>query len=124
MKFMGLLIIESLRDDIVLDSLHITRREVWNVEEETSFQPSTWNAVWFDGKENHADEVAGLLIRFMHPEWYCNIATERYSYVVFGGKVFKYPRGDKQGRAEAQAHGQMLGLPEEQLDWGEDFPLE
>ena len=59
MKYMGLLIIESLRDEIVLDSLHITRKEVWNVEEEASFQPSTWNAVWFDGEENDADEVAG-----------------------------------------------------------------
>jgi hypothetical protein len=33
------------------------------------------------------------------------------------GKVFRYPRGDQAGRAEAEAHGRSVNVPEPQLDW-------
>jgi hypothetical protein len=122
-KFEGLLIKESLKDESVLNSFQITRTEVWNVEDEASFQPSTWTAVGFEGDESQADAMADRLSRSLHPDWYGNIVTEQYSFVVFGGKVFKYLRGDKRGRAEAQAYGRSLGLPEKQLEWGEDYPL-
>jgi hypothetical protein len=37
--------------------------------------------------------------------------------VVYPGHVFRYPRGDDVGRAQAQAHGRQLAIPEPQLDW-------
>jgi hypothetical protein len=37
--------------------------------------------------------------------------------VVFPGRIFRYQRGDDTGRAEAQAHGRKLAIPEPQLDW-------
>lgn len=51
--------------------------------------------------------------------WYCNFSTADEAWVVFRGRVFHYPRGDAGGRAEAQAYGRSIGLPEAQLDWGE-----
>jgi hypothetical protein len=39
--------------------------------------------------------------------------------VVFPGRIFCYPRGDKAGRADAQAYGRQLAIPEPQLDWTE-----
>jgi hypothetical protein len=39
--------------------------------------------------------------------------------VIYPGKVFRYERGDSAGRAEAQAHGRTMGVPEPQLDWSE-----
>jgi hypothetical protein len=122
-KFGGMLLRESLKDDGVLLSLHITRTEVWQVKNAAPFQPSTWTAMWFEGDKSQADATAQTLSESLHADWYCNIVTERYSYVVFGGKVFKYIRGDKQGRAEAQAYGRLVGVPESQLDWGEGYPL-
>lgn len=121
--FVGMLLHESLKDTGVLDHLEITRTEVWDVQDGAAFQPSTWTAMWFKGDASRADTVAEMLSQSLHADWYCNISTERHSFVVFGGRVFKYPRGDERGRAEAQAHGRSLGLPEGQLDWGEDYPL-
>ncbi len=121
--FEGLLIQESLVDAGVLDHLQITRTEMWDVQGAAAFQPSTWTAMWFTGDECRAGAVAEKLSQALHTDWYCNIATEHHSFVVFGGRVFKYPRGDERGRAEAQAYGRSLGLPEKQLDWGEDYPL-
>ena len=49
--------------------------------------------------------------------WYANFQSATEAYVVFAGQVFRYPRGDAAGRARAQAHGRLLGIPEPQLDW-------
>jgi hypothetical protein len=36
---------------------------------------------------------------------------------VFPGRVFRYPRGDQASRAQAQAYGRQLAIPEPHLDW-------
>jgi hypothetical protein len=79
--------------------------------------------MYFAGDLSQADDTAEKLSQVLHSGWYCNIATQKHSYVVFPGNVFKYPRGEGRGRAKAQEYGRSLGLPEDQLDWGEDFPL-
>ena len=86
------------------------------------FQPTTWHPVWFEGDDGQADTVAEVLSQALKPDWYCNLVTDPHSYVIFGDRVFKYPRGDKQGRTEAQDHGGTVGIPENQLDWGEEYP--
>ncbi len=114
-----MLIQEGLRDESALVSLQITRTEVWEVKNAVAFQPSRWTAMWFEGDESQADAVAETLSRALKRDWYCNLTTAQHCFVVFGGRVFKYRRGGRQGRAEAQAYGRSLGLPESQLDWGE-----
>jgi hypothetical protein len=51
--------------------------------------------------------------------WYCDFRTGEDTFGVFAGRVFQYPRGDSEGRAEAKAHGRFVGVPEGQLDWPE-----
>ncbi len=119
-KFRGLLIKEGLKDESVLSTLQITRTELWEVKNAASFQPSTWTAMSFEGDAGQAEAVAEALSRALKPDWYCNIAAGEDIYVIFGGKAFKYRHGDPDGRAEAQAHGRSVGVPESQLDWGEE----
>lgn len=116
----GLLIKEGLKDESVLSALQITRTERWDVKNAAAFQPPTWTAISFEGDAGQADAMAEALSQALKPDWYCNMATEEHIYVIFGGKAFKYRPGDPQGRAEAQAHGRSVGVPESQLDWGEE----
>ena len=51
--------------------------------------------------------------------WYANFSSPTETYIVYPGRVFRYPRREPQGRAEAQAFGRTLGIPEHQLDWSE-----
>ena len=118
MRFEGLLIKESLKDESVLDEVEVTKVETWNIND-----PPIWTAMYFVGDLSQVDHTAEKLSQVLHPGWYCNIATLKHSIVVFPGNVFKYPRGEEGGQAKAQEHGRSLGLPEDQLDWGEDFPL-
>ena len=40
-------------------------------------------------------------------------------YVVPEARVFKYVNGDARARAAAQAYAVSIGVPENQVDWGE-----
>ena len=46
-----------------------------------------------------------------------NFQSPAESFIVFPDRIFRYPRGDETGRAEAQAHGRQIGIPGPQLDW-------
>jgi hypothetical protein len=63
-----------------------------------------------------AEALKGVLDK---PGWYADFHNEREIFVVFPGRVFRYSRGDKAGRSEAQAYGRGLGVPEPQLDWAD-----
>lgn len=120
MKFTGLLVKESLRNDDVLMLVQVRKTETWNVGNATSSQPKAWTAMWFEGEESQADAVAEKLSHSLNlGHWYIDLSTASHKYVVFPNRVFKYTLGDKAGRAEAQQHGRSLGIPESQLDWGE-----
>jgi hypothetical protein len=84
-------------------------------------QPRCWTFIGFEMEDELADAVAAALASALDGDggWYCNFSTATEAWVVFRGRVFRYPIGDHAGRAEAQAYGRSLGVPEPQLDWGE-----
>jgi hypothetical protein len=49
--------------------------------------------------------------------WYADFRAGDDHVVAFAGKVFRYPRGDQDGRAGAMDYGRPTGVPEHQLDW-------
>jgi hypothetical protein len=117
--FKGLLLLESLKDEGVLALVKVTKTEVWDVENAVDWQPKRWTAISFEGEIERADEVADTMSRAMKPAWYANFSTETHVYVVFEGRVFKYVTGDAKARAEVQSHAIAVGIPENQVDWGE-----
>jgi hypothetical protein len=83
----GALILESLRPGSHLAGLRLTVREI------SRFEPGGTTA----------DQPSTWSV------------TE--TFVVFPGRVFRYPRRNQAGRAAAEAHGRLLSIPEQQLDW-------
>lgn len=117
--FTGLLLKESLSDLGLLDTLHITKTETWQVSNAVAWQPSTWTAVSFEADEAQAEALAEQMSRALKPRWYINASTAGKVYVIFQGKVFSYPKGDVRQRQAVQAYALQMGVPESQLDWGE-----
>ena len=117
--FTGLLLKESLEDESVLETLRVTKTEVWDVENAVDWQPKRWTAITFEGDDDQADALAGRLSRALKPAWYANLSTQTHAYVVFAGRFFKYLRGDGQARADAQQYALSVGVPASQVDWGE-----
>jgi hypothetical protein len=119
----GTLIGESLRVGAQVDGLTVHRVERVDAgdlspEQRAAGFPEQWTLLYFDVADEDAGRLAEALAGALaEPGWYADFHTERESFVVFSGSVFRYPRGDAAGRAQAQAHGRDRGVPEAQLDW-------
>jgi hypothetical protein len=118
--FRGALIAESVRTGARLEGVQFTIRMLYRVAPPhvSPDQPATWTVIEFEVAEEQAEEFAKALTEVLDsPGWYCDFGSSSERYVVFPGRIFRYAPGDGQARAEAQAHGRSVGVPEAQLDW-------
>ena len=116
----GTLIAESLRAGTTLADLNLTVRKIsrYRAGGTTPDQPDIWTAFDFEAGDGDAKELAEAFAGVLdHPGWYVNFQSAAESFIVFPGKIFRYPRGDAAGRAAAQARGRQLAIPDAQLDW-------
>jgi len=116
----GTLIAESLRVGADLANLELTVRKIsrYRASGTTPDQPDIWTVFEFEAGEAEAETLADKFAEALdEPGWYVNFESPEDNFVVFRGRIFRYPRGDEAGRAQAQAHGRRLAVPEQQLDW-------
>lgn len=119
----GTLIAESLRVGAALDSVPIVVDKIIRTDsgDVTVGQPLTWTFVEFhvdvDGLEMWAERLSQVLDDAVG--WYCDFRSSEETFVVFASRVFRYPRGNSEGRARAADHARSVGVPESQLDWPE-----
>jgi len=117
----GALIGESLRVGGMLSGVPLRVIRIWREEAPgaTADQPRHWTLIEFEADEADARPLATALAGQLASTggWYVDFRTGIETFVVFAGRVFRYPRGDARGRAEAQAYARAIGVPEPQLDW-------
>jgi hypothetical protein len=118
----GLLISESLRVGSEL-TVPLRVEKVWRGEatSATAVQPRSWTLIEFTAAATEAERLAAALSDCLSPTggWYADFGTDVEKFVVFAGKVFRYPRGNSAGQDEAKAYARSVGVPEAQLDWGD-----
>jgi hypothetical protein len=119
----GALIAESLSKDKPLHGidLHVRKISRGDVGDESVGQPLTWTFIEFEVDDTVVADLIEALSRSIDPSggWYCDFRTDEETFVVFASRVFRYPRGVDKARAEAEAYGRSVGVPEVQLDWPE-----
>ncbi len=116
----GTLLAESLRLDAVVELVGVTRVSRRDVSQSvTADQPGVWTFLEFEAEDDAADALAHSLSRALRAEggWYADFIVGADHVVVFAGRVFRYRRGDRAGRAEAEDYGTAVGVPRHQLDW-------
>lgn len=116
----GTLIMESLKVGTSLEDLRLTVRKIsrYRAGGTTADQPGVWTVLDFEADEADAAGIAQAFADALdQPGWYANFQSPAESFIVYPGRTFRYPRGDTAGRAEAQAYGRQLAIPEPQLDW-------
>ncbi len=123
MPIAGGLIAESLRVGSVVEGvpLTVTRVSRADVGDVDASQPLTWTFLDFEADDECAEPLAELLSQVLEATggWYCDFRSADTTFVVYAGRVFRYPRGDRGERAAAQDYGRAVGVPESQLDWPE-----
>ena len=123
MVIAGVLIAESLRTGTRLEDVVLTVRAIARADDgdTDAGQPLTWTFIEFEAPLEEAERLAAALSRSLDQRlgWYCDFRSPTETFVVFAERVFRYPRGDKDGRSDAEAHARSVGVPESQLDWPE-----
>ena len=123
MSLNGGLIAESLQIGKPLTGVTLTVRTISRADagDADAGQPLTWTFIDFEAPEGDADELAAALHDVLDPAlgWYCDFRTAQETFVVFSGRIFRYPRGDRARRAEVEQYARSVGVPESQLDWPE-----
>lgn len=120
----GTLIAESLRVGTELAGPRISVRRIHRETAELSPEQSAhglapvWTLIDFDVGDDEAAQFSEAVSRAIEPfGWYANLQSARESFVIFTGRVFRYARGDRGGRAAAQGYARAHGTPDSQLDW-------
>jgi hypothetical protein len=119
----GYVIAEGMRAGSQLSGIPLQLKTIkrYAVASATVEQPSVWTMIEFELAEGDAERVITVLSEALEElgGWYSDLLLGDERVVIFGGRVFRYSRGDKSARAEAQAYGRERGVPEQQLDWGD-----
>jgi hypothetical protein len=116
----GTIIMESLRVGTRLADLTLVARKIsrYRPGSLAPGQPEIWTSLDFEAADADAEKLARAFADILDaPGWYANLQSETESFIVFPGRIFRYRRGDEAGRANAQAYGRELDIPEPQLDW-------
>jgi hypothetical protein len=122
----GALIAESLAVGVVLEDVPLTVNRIRREQAPSSLSdaqrragaPATWTLIEFEAPADEAGTVAHALSTSLAPVgWYADFASRDERWVVYPGRVFRYARRDRTGRAAAAEHRRALGIPEAQLDW-------
>jgi hypothetical protein len=119
----GVLIAESLAVGLGLDGIELTVTAISldDFGDVAAGQPLRWTMIHFSVPSADAPALASLLSTALDRAlgWYCDFRSPDETFVVFAGRIFRYPRGDRDGRAEAEAYARSVGVPESQIDWPE-----
>ena len=118
--YTGLILKESLENTDILkdDRVTITKEETWNVEKRAvDWQPKVWTAIYVEGVDKNIKDVATIVSDSILDKWYANLSDSVTDFVIFHKKIFSFAKGDDDKKQEAIKYGQLIGVPEHQLDW-------
>jgi hypothetical protein len=117
----GVLIGESLRVGATISGVPLRVLRIWRdeVPGAAADQPGRWTRIEFEAADEDAKRLATTLAESIDTAggWHIDFRTRAETFVIFAGRVFRYPRGDALGRTEALAYARAIGIAEGQLDW-------
>src|SRR5207237_1672658 len=106
-----------------VERVPLTVRKVSRADcgDEPAGQPRIWTFIDFEAPAAAAASLAQALSDALDASlgWYCDFRSADETFVVFAGRIFRYPRGEVSGRSRAADYGRSVGVPEAQLDWPE-----
>jgi hypothetical protein len=119
----GILIGEGVRIGASVEggTLRVTKVSRVNAGDEESGQPRAWTFIEFEIPDTETASLANSLSSALSSAggWYCDFRSLDETFVVFAGRIFRYPRGDRAARAEAEEYARSVGVPDGQIDWPE-----
>lgn len=114
----GILIKESLRDDTVIDLLHIHKIELWN----TGGKPKYWTVLFFTSDQADFPQQISKAI-LSDPDngenWFVDFKARNTKYIVFQDKILQYEIGNQAEKEAVCEECRKMGISDEQMNWPE-----
>lgn len=114
----GVLIKESISDDILLDYIHVHKVELWN----TGGVPKYWTVIFFTSDIPNFPELASKVMiadAARGGNWFVDFKCNNTKYVVFKDKILKYTIGNEKEKAIVCEECKKLGITDQEMNWQE-----
>lgn len=110
----GVLIKESLSNEVILDCINVTKVELWK----TDSIPKYWTALYFSSSFCN---FPSLIARSIKSEngWFVDFKNCNTKYIVFANEIMKYTIGNADEKETVLNKCRELGMSENQLNWQE-----
>ncbi|MDF2906326.1 MAG: helix-turn-helix transcriptional regulator [Herbinix sp.] len=111
--FVGAIIKETLKDELILDYLEIDKVEIWKTSD---VKIKYWTMIFF--KSNTSD-LPERLSKVISDGWFADMKQDNIKYIVFCDCVYQYMIGNSQEKAIVLNELRKRGIPDEQFNWEE-----
>lgn len=108
----GIIIKESLSDELILDYVEIEKVEIWK----TNYSPKYWTAIYFNSRDESFPEQ---LSKVLSGNWFVDMKVNNTKLIVFNNKILEYEIGNIQQKEYVCNECRKLGIPECQINWEE-----
>lgn len=108
MKWKGEILLESLRDTSLIDTLRV------NSVEEIQDDDGIWHVYHVSVEESQIVEIGAFI---KEGPWFIHFLNGEETIVVFKDALFKFLHTDMETINNVKEHGRSLGIPEEELDF-------
>ena len=116
--YKGLLIKESLKDEMVINYLKVVKCELWD----TPNKPRYWTALSFESEE---DDLPLILSKCLLSKdecgvvWFVDFKDDAYKHIVMANNIYKYQLGNIDEKNNVCKKLEENGVPIQQINWSE-----
>ena len=113
----GIIIKESIADELILDHVSINKVEIWN----TNGIPKYWTAIYFTSSRlDFPEQVSKAVISNKGDgNWFVDMKSGNTKFIIFRNKVLKYVIGNGEEKDKVCEECRKLGIPNSQMNWEE-----
>ena len=108
----GVIIKETLEDELFLDYLVIDKTEIWKTNETIKY----WTMVFF---RSETEDLPQRLADTIIDGWFADMKSENIKYIIFRNKVLQYEIGNLAEKEKVLNYMRSIGIPESQFKWSE-----
>lgn len=116
--FEGVLIKESIEDELILDYISINKVEIWK----TQGNPKYWTVLFFTSFHADFPELLSKVVissEMKGGNWFVDMKLGNIKYIIFRNNILKYEIGNMKEKEIVCEKCRELGIPDEQMKWDE-----
>lgn len=115
--YKGVIIKESIDDELILDYVSINRVEMWK----TNGKPKYWTVLYFTSLQVNFPELLSKVIISNEDvgNWFVDMKSGNTKLIIFRNKVLKYEIGNAKEKEMVCEECRKLGIPDSQMNWEE-----